>query len=773
MGTITVQETKAPAGYKLDPQTYTVHFTVNDKGEVRSDLAGGTVISLDQPEDLALQAGESPIRGGVSFEKYDAESRSKQPTGEASLEGAEITVYNASDKDVYAENADGKLTAAGKGQAVLTLTTDADGHAESAARALPYGSYTAKETKPSIGYVLNQDWSVSFDITKDGQMVRIGGADDMDRGLMEEVVRTDLVFDKQSSDGSGKALIPFAIDRMQKVDGQWTVVESHVIVSDAQGHVSTKGSDRSRGKANSLDLYVNRGVFMPSDKLDPSVGVWFGSDYGARDDQRGAVLCGTYRIRELQCDDNRSCHEDLLVSDLFTVQDTSIIEHQPLVDLSVDLRSELVDSNSASHALTPNSQVDLTETLQYANLKPSSRYRMEAVLMDAAHKTQVGQAQSQDFTPEEAGQGSLTFAFSVDTTSYQGRKLAATTRLFEYLDDQEGEYQILIHSHNVDLDDAMEEVVVPTMSTRAMDISTQDNVGSAVQKTAVRDTVELFSLVPGQEYLLKERLVDRQSGQEVGTAQIVFKAPLSQDKDKPLVNMEGDQKVALPDIPLDASGLAGKTLTAFETLYKADKGQASGEPLAVHESKIGSYDYDTEADEDQSVHYPAVHTSACDRDSKGHEGQARKDAVIVDKVVLDNLIPGAQYTISGTLVYQSDGNGHKAKDHVLLKEGSVSRLTFTAQKPHEEYELTYKIDASGLEGQTVVVFEDLLHNDQKVASHADLSDQGQSVKLTGKPPVPKTGDRMHPVLYGCLFTGALAALAACLAMSAIRKRSLK
>lgn len=769
MGTITVQETMAPAGYGLDPQVYTVHFTVNEKGEVRSDLLGGTVLSLDQPEDLSLTAGESPIRGGVSFEKYDAESKSKQPTGDASLEGAQITIYNASDKDVYAENEDGKLTAVKPGEAVLTVTTDADGHARTAPRALPYGSYTAKETKPSKGYVLNTDWSISFDITKDGQMVQTGGPDQMDQGLMEEVVRADLAFDKQSSDASPKALIPFAIDRMQKVDGQWTVVESHVLVSDAQGCVSTQGTDRSRDKANSLDKYVNRGVFMSSDQLDPTVGVWFGSDYEGRDDQRGALLCGTYRIRELQCEDNRIHHEDLLVSDLFTVEDTSLIKHEPLVDLSVELRSELVDADSKSHSLTPNSRVNLTESLHYANLKPISRYRMEAVLMDVDHKVQVGQAQSKDFVPEETGEGDLTFDFSVDTTSYQGRKLAATARLFEYLNDQEGDYQILIHSHNVDLDDSLEEVVVPTMSTLALDVRTQDNVGSVSQKTAVRDTVELFSLTPGQEYVLKERLVDRQSGDTIGQTQIVFAAPKA-DPGTPLVNMTGDQKVSLPDIELDTSELAGKTLTAFETLYKGEKGQAVGEPLALHESKIGSYEYDPEADEDQSIHYPSVHTSASDAQSKSHEGQARQDAVVVDKVVLDNLIPGAQYTIRGTLVYQKDGDGHQAGDAVKIKDGSVTRLTFTAQKAHEEYELTYKFDAGSLQGQTVVVFEDLLHKDQPVASHADLNDQGQSVKLTYKPPVPKTGDRSDLMVWGCLLIGTFGALAVYAAAVLLKKK---
>ena len=62
-----------------------------------------------------------------------------------------------------------------------------------------------------------------------------------------------------------------------------------------------------------------------------------------------------------------------------------------------------------------------------------------------------------------------------------------------------------------------------------------------------------------------------------------------------------------------------------------------------------------------------------------------------------------------------------------MKDSSENNVTFIADAAETEVRLTYVVDSSLLEGTTAVVFEDLIHNGIKVASHADLKDKKQTV----------------------------------------------
>ena len=65
---------------------------------------------------------------------------------------------------------------------------------------------------------------------------------------------------------------------------------------------------------------------------------------------------------------------------------------------------------------------------------------------------------------------------------------------------------------------------------------------------------------------------------------------------------------------------------------------------------------------------------------------------------------------------------------VLYKGKEVAaEKKFKAEMPDGTVTLTFKIDSSLLEGQTVVAFEDLYHDDILLVSHADITDEDQSV----------------------------------------------
>lgn len=97
---------------------------------------------------------------------------------------------------------------------------------------------------------------------------------------------------------------------------------------------------------------------------------------------------------------------------------------------------------------------------------------------------------------------------------------------------------------------------------------------------------------------------------------------------------------------------------------------------------------------------------------------------IEDTVSYKNLTPGKEYTVKGVLM-------NKATGEPLLADTKEIRSSFTFKpdKPDGEINITFIFDASGLKTATeIVVFETLYRDDTEIAAHADLKDEGQTVK---------------------------------------------
>lgn len=161
----------------------------------------------------------------------------------------------------------------------------------------------------------------------------------------------------------------------------------------------------------------------------------------------------------------------------------------------------------------------------------------------------------------------------------------------------------------------------------------------------------------------------------------------------------------LKELPCEAN--QDHKLVTFETTIKRDQ-------VTV---KLGTL---TDDEKDK----PVIHTLATDADSGGKNTIAKDQAVIVDQVDYKNLEAGKSYTIKGTLMDKETGS-------TLLVGGKEvhAEKTFTPKAAAGSVEMTFTFDASALAGKTVVVFEDLYLDETKVASHADLEDEGQTVSI--------------------------------------------
>ena len=429
-GTYTARETKASRGYLLN-ETWSRTFQVTSDGEV----VDCTTTPL--PEDV--------VRGGASFAKVDAERDEAVPEGSATLAGAAITIRNDSAKSVLVGG-----TWYQPGEDVLTVTTGEDGTAATAADALPYGTYTARETSPSRGYLLNSAWSKTFTVSDEGVVV-----DCTDSPLEEQVVRGDLSAVKADEDTMGRmAGVPFLVT--SDTTGEW-----HVVVTDVNGMLDTSSdwnahSQRTNASDAAYDPATGR---VDDSKLDPAAGIWFsGSADGATpvDDSLGALPYDTYSVQELRSEANEGHN---LAHFSVTVTRHGVDLHMGTVDDStVAIGTTLTDAEGEK-CVPASASTRLVDEVSYQGLTPGATYTLEGELhalnADGTDGGVVATA-STDFKADTKI-GTTEQAFDVDTTQLGGRSLVA----FETVRDASGQ-EVASHA---DLSDEGQTVTVTTPTT--------------------------------------------------------------------------------------------------------------------------------------------------------------------------------------------------------------------------------------------------------------------------------------------------------------------
>lgn len=172
MGTVTVQETKAPTGYLIDDTLHVSQITPEGKMEAVS-----TYNIPMHKEDVK--------RGGVIIRKNDMQT-GENSQGDATFEGAEFSIINRSENHVFV---DGKVYSSG--ETVKVIKTNASGIAKTDEDTLPYGEYTIIETKAPEGYLNEGILEKNFSIRIDGEMIDL-----TDDAITNDVIRGGIQLQK-------------------------------------------------------------------------------------------------------------------------------------------------------------------------------------------------------------------------------------------------------------------------------------------------------------------------------------------------------------------------------------------------------------------------------------------------------------------------------------------------------------------------------------------------------------------------------------------------
>ncbi|MDU5335079.1 VaFE repeat-containing surface-anchored protein [Enterococcus sp.] len=390
----------------------------------------------------------------------------------------------------------------------------------------------------------------------------------------------------------------------------------------------------------------------------------------------------------------------VVVFETLYVEDKEVGSHTDINDKEQSVNYPEVGTK-ASETSIHGDTVILKDIVSYDNLIPGKEYKVTGTLMDKAtgeafkvdDKEITGEA---TFTANKKGSGTVEVEFTFARKALEDPKNLV---VFEKLYNVEGKL-VGLHEDIEDKDQTVEVKPEVEVKTDAIDKDTEMNEGLANERVTIVDRVSYKHLIVGKNYTVKGTLMDKATGKPFLTregdevhAEKTFKAEQSDGT----INLE---------FYIKRGDLAGKTVVVFEKLYHDEK------EVAVHT--------DIE-DEAQTVTYPKVGTKASET-----TGSTDKEVIIKDIVSYENLVPGKEYTVTGTLMDKATGKPFKAGDDEV-----TGKATFVAAESGSgTVEVTFQFDRSHLTEETVlVVFEKLFNAEGKlVGLHEDIEDEDQTVR---------------------------------------------
>lgn len=608
-----------------------------------------------------------------------------------SLAGAEYTVYS-------------------NGNPVGTLVTDANG--ATGTLELTPGTYTVKETKAPKGFALDQQtYTVSI---ASGQTATVNSKDEPQFDPVSILLQ-------KTADGTGY-LNPDA----DMSDAEFTIKYYDSLADDVSNLTPVRTWRLKTIKSQNGTYWAQlRTKYI----LD-------GSDEFFRNDSGNIVIPrGTITVQETKAPkgykvDSKSYtyRVDQDTEDLSVQFNFGATPEQPNKPLVPQIGTTASDVSTKDNVGSYGKTVTIKDKVQYKELSEGETYTVKGTLMDtetglplmvngkavSAEKTFTVTKDNSTITGDGAS-GTAELEYTLDSTVLAGK----TTTVFEYL-YYDGK-QVATHA---DISDEGQTVHFPEIKTTAKSKDTDAHQGMPGKTETIVDTVHYTNLVPGKTYTVKGKLMDKGSGKAIldgGGKEITAEKTFTPDQ------AEGDVEL---EFTYDSSLRQGKSTVVFEDLYHEDV------EVATH-SDI--------SDRDQTIDYPDIHTSA---DLKQTGRMTGGTTTIIDRVTYTNLAKGKTYTVKGKLMDRKTGQP-------LISDGKeiTAEKTFTATDINGTVVMEFTVPVKLIAGKSTVVFEDMYHEDVKIATHSDLTDKNQTVSIgeltvsgNGEGGFPITGDSSK-ILY--------------------------
>lgn len=248
-------------------------------------------------------------------------------------------------------------------------------------------------------------------------------------------------------------------------------------------------------------------------------------------------------------------------------------------------RTEITETNAinVSTGMQDAYAVDLTviDTVSMVNLMPNREYKLQLILADAktGEPLKVKDQPSGDLLTTEktftadSSKMDVDIQIEFEASPFAGRTIVA----YEYL------YQDGVEiSRHEDPNDKKQQIYVKDklkLNTTAIDLISGTHEAIAKKDVTIRDNVDHFGLIKGQEYVLKGILMDQTTGKPL----VINGKQITAEKSVQIETADGTVPI---DFTLDASELNNRSIVVYEYLYH------NGQLIASHEDIT---------DEDQTI----------------------------------------------------------------------------------------------------------------------------------------------------------------------------
>ena len=452
-------------------------------------------------------------------------------------------------------------------------------------------------------------------------------------------------------------------------------------------------------------------------------------------DQKNGAIKLTFVI-----DGSNLAGEDTVIFERSYHNGKEVIIHENIDDKKQtvqypDGHTQAADPDTDDRTMMAKGEVLIKDSVFYENVLPGHEYVLTGKVMlkplgeeePVELEARMVDADGNDidewvFTAENKD-GVEDVYFIVNADELAGRSVV----MFENMDviHPELETRATIFTHE-DINDDEQTVHFPDGRTTALDSDTGSHTSYADEEVTINDEVIFKNLIPGKLYTLDGVLYDKATG-----------LPLIVDGKEVVAHKEFVPETAdgstIVEFTFNGLGLAGKTVVAGETV------KTNGKEVFIH------FDLN---DEDQTVRFPKVRTTAVDKKDGDHEISYKGTETIVDTVSYENVYVGNKYHVYGVLMNKTTGQPAKAGGKEI-----VGDATFVAKDTKGTEQVTFRFNAADLKAGDYVVFETLYEvnaetgDEKPVASHRDLNDKSQTVRRPSTPPGPRTGDENMPFVW--------------------------
>lgn len=711
LGTITIQETKAPEGYKIYDEVFV--RTVQSSGNTE------TVETYNQPE-----IPEEVMSGKFSIAKFITDANNSEivsPEVDATFGAVLEKYYIEAGNDM--EKAIELAKANGSEMEWELMKTDSRGECYS--NELAYGTYIVKQM--GVGTNGDETWELDetfkFIVSENGNEAYVYGetgdgkrieasADGMVHYYINNIPFTSYVSITKVDQETGKTVTlnnaSFKVQKFKKDGSLDTTYNKKTIRTDGNGYVSVKVGSRW------YDTFVTNADNRLSivDKAQNLVG---GGIYEAgADENKGTVTvplalpAGKYKLKEVKVPDGYLFGQDLSFE--LTKSNISGTDPDGQPVLSVKFadpkpkgRIELTKKFESDHFMHGSVTFDLIVTKDIVDPADGT------VLYKAGDKygTYELNKENNKIVIEDLPMGVGESHFKlVEASTYENYQLNTEEFNVDFVqtDDTTSTYTQKLTVENKEI----------KISTKALNAKTGEQEFNTAKEITVTDVVTYEGLTVGKEYTMKATLMDKDTGEAVKNhdGSLVEGETVFTAKTK-----DGEVEVTMT---LDSSALGGEYVVFESLLNSGTEGHENCE-IAQHKDL-------TDKNQTITVLGSKIHTTA--KSENGTHEQQIKDGkmTLTDTVAYENLVVGLDYKLVGVLMSKEtgkplcDSNGKEITSEAL----------FTTTERDGTIDVTFEFDATGIPaGTSTVVFETLYEvekdKDIEVTKHEDIEDEGQTI----------------------------------------------